>query len=121
MTMSPCRKLALETAAAVAVIASAAACSLSKAGSTNGGDLPGSAPSTGTIVGTLEMVGGPPGANPEPVPGYATATRDGGRSFPVKEDGRFRIELTPGTYQLTGRNALFNNGKAIAAMSRPSP
>jgi hypothetical protein len=64
-----------------------------------------STPSTGTVEGHLQAVGGlAPG--PRPLPGTVEFTgADGARtSVSVAADGTFHVDLTPGTYTAVGHS-----------------
>ena len=70
------------------------------------------------VSGTLRMVGGPPGAGPEAVPGSVSATSlapDGSPDQTCKvsvgDDGHFTMTLSPGTYRFTGRSPRYNQGR----------
>lgn len=58
----------------------------------------------GTVAGTL-IFGGPVGRF-GPVPGQVVAANPAGAQFTVTagDDGRFRLYLPPGSYQLTGHS-----------------
>jgi hypothetical protein len=68
------------------------------------------------------MVGGPPSAKPEAVPGRVTATRVAtAGSLPyacsatVGADGKFSLVLGPGSYRFVGRSPKFNGGRVDCA------
>ena len=74
------------------------------------------------VEGSLEQVGGPPGAASSPTPGTVTATRIpivGARPYvcrvTVGSDGRFSMILPPGRYRITGRSPNFDNGQVDCA------
>jgi hypothetical protein len=73
----------------------------------------------GAVSGSLRMVGGPPGAGPDAVPGSVSATSlsdDGSLSdetckVTVGTDGHFTMTLSPGKYRFTGRSPRYNQGQ----------
>lgn len=73
------------------------------------------------VSGVLQMVGGPPGAEPAPAPGTVTARGEDGQLVWVETDeqGRFVLRLAPGTYQLTGRSPQYQNGGRDCAADDP--
>jgi hypothetical protein len=62
---------------------------------------------TGTVHGTIVLVGGPPGAQPQPTAGTVTAERDGRRAGRqrVASGQRFSFALPAGTYTLAVTDA----------------
>ncbi|MFC3690513.1 carboxypeptidase-like regulatory domain-containing protein [Aquipuribacter hungaricus] len=71
-------------------------------------------PPTGAVVGTLQLVGGPPGVSPLPVPGeVAWPASDGGQSgtTPTDADGQFRLELAPGRYGISATSPGYMGGR----------
>jgi hypothetical protein len=85
---------------------------------TASGDFPVCAHEGRGVSGTLRMVGGPPGAGPDAVPGIVSATSlsaDGSTHQTCKvnvgEDGHFTMTLSPGKYRFTGRSPRYNQGR----------
>lgn len=67
----------------------------------------------GTVHGTLQLVGGRPGAEPVAVAGTIEVKRsDSGRTVSIEttEEGQFVIELEPGEYSLEGRSPQYIAG-----------
>ena len=63
------------------------------------------------VHGTMEMVGGPPGAANTPVSGAVTATDASGRHVRgVSRDGVFVMDLPPGDFTFVGRSPQWNSG-----------
>ena len=76
----------------------------------------------GTVTGTL-IFGGPVGRI-EPVPGQVVATNSVSGQFtvPVGDNGRFRLYLPPGSYQLTGHSPKVTlNGGRGRVLAHPRP
>jgi len=76
----------------------------------------GPAPSTGTVTGYLQMVGGPAtlaGGTPSfRVPGTITAVSPHGTQHgPAAKNGAFTLVLPVGTYTLTGTSPQYNSGQ----------
>jgi hypothetical protein len=73
-----------------------------------------------TVHGTLEMVGGPSGAHPDPVAG-SVSFASGGRvtKAPAGADGAFTLSLHPGTYDVTGTSPSYDDGKALCRPDGP--
>ena len=72
----------------------------------------------GTLSGHLYMVGGPVvrGATPSPRPlaGKVVATGSAGSyTATVGPDGRYTMQLPPGTYSVTGTSPSYNGGTGI--------
>jgi hypothetical protein len=76
---------------------------------------------TGTLVGTLQAVGGPPGVGPRALSGQVTLHGSGGHitGITVGANGRFRVPDTVGSYTVTGRSPQFEDGKAECRASGP--
>ena len=74
------------------------------------------------VIGTLRMVGGPPGAKPVGVAGLVIAERITKRHLdpastmrcraPAAHDGTFALSLESGTYDVRGRSPSFERGTA---------
>jgi hypothetical protein len=73
-----------------------------------------------TVPGTFERVGGPPPGAPFPLPGTITARAAAGETFTVtaSQDGRFKLSLPPGRYQVTGRSPLIDSGEATCTAAK---
>ncbi len=56
-----------------------------------------------------------------PLPGKIEARDSAGNVFSVTvgSDGRFRLSLPPGTYQVTGTSPLIDDGKARCDAAKP--
>jgi hypothetical protein len=74
-----------------------------------------------SVLVTLQMVGGPPTATPQPVAGTITADAPSGQQCTVAVDrtGHVLMRLAPGTYQLTGRSPQYDGGSATCAAEAP--
>jgi len=100
----------------IVVSAAAGAIAMAAALSAVAGCSGGPAPSTGTVTGYLEMVGGPAtlaGGTPSfRVPGTITAVspRDT-QHGPAAKNGAFTLVLPAGTYTLTGTSPQYNSGQ----------
>lgn len=69
-----------------------------------------------TVAGTLVRVGGPSPGSPVPLPGEVRARSASGALFSAKagEDGKFRLLLPTGTYELDGHSPrVLSNGHEI--------
>lgn len=97
------RKLGFGVAAALIVLSGCAGGGTS--GSGGAGTSPASsAASLGTITGILERAGGPYPGTPVPEPGRIEALSESGQRYPgvTAMDGKFRLAVPPGVYQVTG-------------------
>jgi hypothetical protein len=77
---------------------------------------------TGTLSGTLQAVGGPPGAGPRALTGQITLNGRNGTSktlITVGADGRFSVPVTTGTYIVTGQSPQYDGGAAVCRASGP--
>lgn len=76
--------------------------------------------STGILSGVLEMVGGPAPGPARPLPGTVTVRRSGQPPVEVSagKDGAFSVELPAGTYQVTARSPLYQDGAALRRACR---
>lgn len=77
-----------------------------------------------SVSGRLIRAGGPASGAPVPLPGHVTVIRNpGGRPITilVGKNGRFRISLTPGTYEFTGGSPRVrsNNAEMPCRASHP--
>jgi len=61
-------------------------------------------PVSGTLVGHLRQVGGPPPGIDRPVPGTMTITGPVTKQIHVGSDGAYSVELPPGSYTLMGHS-----------------
>jgi len=61
---------------------------------------------TGTVTGVLVRVGGPAPGAPVPLPGKVVAVSSDGARYTATtgRNGRYRLSLPPGSYQLTGHS-----------------
>lgn len=67
---------------------------------------------TGTVKGVFEMVGGPPGAGPDLVPGTVTLSGPGGTvNVEVGSSGHFAIRLPVGRYRIEGHSPIYESGQ----------
>ena len=73
------------------------------------------------VTGRLVRVGGPAPGSPVPLSGTIEARNRAGDvvAARVGRNGRFRLELAPGTYSLTGRSPLMEDGKMVCAAAKP--
>lgn len=71
-----------------------------------------SAQESGTLVGKLEVVGGPSPGLARPLPGTVTATNaDGKKTFvTIGANGKFEVQLPPGSYSLMGHSPQVGGG-----------
>ena len=69
---------------------------------------------TGTLTGTLQAVGGRPGAGPRALAGQVTLYGANGTKFSItaRANGRFSLPVTVGTYTVTGRSPQYKGGTA---------
>ena len=76
---------------------------------------------TGTLTGTLQAVGGPPGTGPRPLTGgiYLQESNGAKVGFPVDANGRFSRSLPVGTYTVTARSPQYEGGTADCQASGP--
>ncbi len=75
-----------------------------------------------TLSGRLIAVGGPSGAPDATLPGTITIKGPGGSLLhaDVRRNGVFEIQLSPGTYRLTGRSPQFNGGSTDCTTATPT-
>jgi hypothetical protein len=82
-----------------------------------------SAVNAGAVSGSLLRVGGPSPGAPVPLTGQVVATSSAGTRFTVAVggNGRYRLTLSPGTYQVTGRSPMVyvNGAQMPCAAARP--
>ena len=76
---------------------------------------------TGTLTGTLQAVGGPPGLSPRALSGQVTAHESNGRReiITVGANGRFSVPVTVGRYTVSGRSPKYEGGTADCKASAP--
>jgi hypothetical protein len=69
------------------------------------------------VTGRFVRVGGPAPGSPVPLPGTITARSASGQTFTTTSgtNGRFKLSLPPGSYQVTGRSPLMQSGRMICA------
>jgi hypothetical protein len=69
---------------------------------------------TGTVTGTYIRVGGPAGTANVPLPGTISFQASNGTTTSVNSDstGKFTGHLPPGTYTVTAKSSLINDGKS---------
>jgi hypothetical protein len=70
-----------------------------------------------TVSGTFVRVGGPAPGAPFPLPGTITAHAATGATYMASsgQNGRFKLSLPPGTYQVTGRSPLMQSGQMVCS------
>ena len=78
-------------------------------------------PDEGTLVGTLQAVGGPAGTGPRPLSGSVTFHGSNGNiaTIYLSADGRFSAHLPVGRYTVSGRSPQFQGGTGDCQVSRP--
>jgi hypothetical protein len=72
-----------------------------------------------SVAGRLVRVGGPePGMFP--LPGSVSARNEAGHAYTVSagRDGRFRLQLPPGIYLVTGHSPLIEGGRLVCSAAR---
>jgi hypothetical protein len=76
---------------------------------------------TGTVTGTLQAVGGPPGAGPRALSGQVTLHGSNGTRniISVGANGRFSVPASVGTYTISGRSPKYERGTADCKASGP--
>ena len=77
--------------------------------------------STGTLTGTLQAVGGPPGAGPRALTGQITLHESNGTRFSIAvgANGRFSVAAAVGAYTVTGQSPQYEGGTADCQASGP--
>lgn len=80
------------------------------------------APPVGTLSGRLIAVGGPAGAAETTLAGTITIKGPGGSVLhaDVGRNGVFEIQLSPGSYRLTGRSPQYNGGTTDCTTATPT-
>lgn len=76
---------------------------------------------TGTLTGTLQAVGGPPGDGPRALSGQITLHGSSGHitGIAVGANGRFSIPVTVGKYTVSGQSSQYEGGTAVCRASGP--
>jgi hypothetical protein len=94
----------------------AASVSLASCSSPNGPSGP-----TGTLTGTLQAVGGPPGGGPRALSGQVTLHGSGGHitGITVGTNGRFSVPVPVGTYTVSGQSPNYEGGTVACRASGP--
>jgi hypothetical protein len=94
----------------------AASVSVASCSSPNGPPGP-----TGTLTGTLQAVGGPPGAGPRALSGEVTLHESNGTRdiISVGANGRFSVPASVGTYTVSGQSPKYEGGTADCKASGP--
>jgi hypothetical protein len=94
------------------------AASVSLAGCSSPNGPPGA---TGTLTGTLQAVGGPPGAGPRALSGQVTLRESNGATYliTVGANGRFSVPAPVGKYTVSGQSAKYEGGTADCKASGP--
>jgi hypothetical protein len=108
------RRNSLTLLSLLAVIA--ASVSLASCSSPNGPPGP-----TGTLTGTLQAVGGSPGAGPRALSGQVTLHRSNGAKtiISVGANGRFSVPASVGSYTVAGQSPQYEQGTAECKASGP--
>jgi hypothetical protein len=76
---------------------------------------------TGTLTGTLQGAGGPPGDGPRSLNGRITLYGSGGHitDISVGANGRFSVPITVGTYTVSGNSPRYEGGSAQCHAAGP--
>jgi hypothetical protein len=76
---------------------------------------------TGTVAGTLQAVGGPPGVGRRALSGQVTLYGSSGKiaSVTVGANGRFSVPATVGTYTVSAQSPQYEGGTADCHASGP--
>jgi hypothetical protein len=76
---------------------------------------------SGIIAGTLEAVGGAGPGKPRPLSGYITVRsgRQAVKTVSVGSDGTFSVPVVAGTYAITGRSPLYQDGQGDCGPAGP--
>ena len=92
----------------------AASVSLTSCSSPNGPPGP-----TGTLIGTLQAVGGPPGDALRALSGQITLHGSSGHiaGITVGANGRFSVPVPVGTYTVSGQSPQYQGGTAVCRAS----
>jgi hypothetical protein len=76
---------------------------------------------TGTLTGTLQAVGGPPGVGPRALSGQITLHGSSGHitGIAVGANGRFSVPVPVGKYTVSGQSPQYKGGTADCHASGP--
>ena len=79
---------------------------------------------TGTLTGTLQAVGGPPGVSPRALGGQVTLHESNGAKYPITgitvgANGRFSLPVPVGKYTVSGQSPQYEGGTAVCRASGP--
>ena len=76
---------------------------------------------TGTLTGTLQAVGGPPGGGPRALRGQVTLHGPSGHitGITVGANGRFSVPATVGSYTVSGQSPQYEGGTGVCRASGP--
>jgi hypothetical protein len=76
---------------------------------------------TGTLTGTLQAVGGPPGDGPRALRGQITLHESSGHitGITVGSNGRFSVPVSVGNYTVSGQSPQYKGGTADCHASGP--
>ena len=75
---------------------------------------------TGTVTGTLQAVGGPPGNSPRALSGQVTLHGSRGLTgITVGANGRFSVPVPVGKYTASGQSPQYKGGTALCRASGP--
>jgi hypothetical protein len=76
---------------------------------------------TGTLTGTLQTVGGPPGVGPRALSGQITLHGSSGHitDITVGANGRFSVPVPVGKYSISGQSPQYKGGTADCHASGP--
>ena len=76
---------------------------------------------TGTLTGTLQAVGGPPGVGPRALSGQITLHGSSGHitGITVGANGRFSVPVPVGTYTVSGQSPQYEGGTGVCRASGP--
>jgi hypothetical protein len=80
-----------------------------------------SSPARGTLTGTFQAVGGPPGTPTRAIQGQITIHGSNGNTgiITVGRNGRFSVNPPVGTYTVSGRSPQYEGGAAECRASAP--
>ncbi len=74
---------------------------------------------SGNLAGRLQAIGGPSPGLRRPLNGSVYITGVVTRTIPVGADGRFAVDLPPGSYTVRGRSPLYDSGSADCTAQPP--
>jgi hypothetical protein len=77
---------------------------------------------SGTIIGVLEAIGGAAPGTPRPLPGTITIHARDGSTFTASagSGGTFMVQIPIGSYTVTGRSPLYQNGTSDCGLTPPA-